>query len=226
MGNSQWPGWLGTLPVFSGSTAYDDVFVSALISSACTQLNYLRGHMAAAGNWRIANADSLLVCGILLEPLPLAETVRSFAIEILNDAFSRQVLSDGVHVERTPGYHYWMMKVMTRYWELSRVMPELGLVIDTKTLARMYDYALLSLAPNGAWNALHDCQNIVYGYYEMPNIMDERSAFLRKAGLPEKLPQTSQYFPCAGQALLRSDWELEADYLTFDATLSDSFLAP
>ncbi len=221
LGHSQGGGWLSTLPVFLKSSVYDDGFVSALLDSVLAQMDYLRRHIAPEINWRIANADGLLVGGLLLEPHPAARSLRDFAVRVLNDAFTRQVLPDGCHYERNPSYHHWMTTVMDRCWTLGRAMPELGLAVDAEGVARMYDYSLAATAPNGAWNALHDCQGIRNPDYRSP-AREGRAAFRARAGLPDTLPPPSRFFPDAGHALLRADWTPRADYLTFDASLYGS----
>ena len=218
LGQGVGAGWLGTLPTFFTSDVYDDAFVSAILDSAQGQLAYLRRSIAPEINWRIANANGLLVCGLLLDPDPDARAIRDFGVRTLNDAFVRQVMPDGCHYERNPSYHHWMTTVMDRCWTLAQAMPELGLAVVAETVARMYDYSLASTAPNGAWNALHDCQGIRNPDYRSP-AREGRADFRARAGLPETLPPPSRFFPDAGQALLRTDWTPRADYLTFDATL-------
>ncbi len=218
MGNTQWPGWVGTLPVFMRSPAYDDAFISRLLDSVCVQLEFLMRNMAGGGNWRIANADALMVCGIMLDPLPLARTIREFSAAVLNDSFRRQILPDGVHVERNPGYHHWMAKVMEKFWKLSKTFPDLGLAVETDVLAKMFDYSAAATPPRGGWNAIHDSQGAKTGHNRC-EAMADRAAFRAKAGLPDVLPPLSQFFPYAGQAMLRSSWATDADYLVFDASL-------
>ena len=222
LGNSQWPGWLGTLPIFLGSAAYDDDFINRLLASAECQLDFLsdRG-LPGAGNWRLTSLDTLIVAVILLEPRPLAGRHRESAVQLLQDAFRRQVLPDGVHIERNPSYHHWMANVMERFWDLSRALPELGLSVDPSVVARMYDYSIASMAPDGGWNALHDCQsarNPTYENAKLYAVQADRAGFRIKAGLPDELPSISQFFPDAGQLCLRDSWEPTASYLAFDAT--------
>jgi len=221
MGNSVMPGWLGTLPILSNSQAYDAAFVERLLASAEYQLAFLMAHMPGAGNWRLTSADTLIVCGISLEPRPTAARLREFGVRVLRDAFRRQVLPDGAHIERNPSYHHWMARVMERFWALGRAMPELGLVVDPAIVARMYDYSLASMAPDGGWNALHDCQaarNPKYEKRPLYGMQRDRTEFRKKAGLPDVLPPLAQYFPDAGQVCLRDSWEPTANYLVFDAT--------
>lgn len=217
VGNSQFAGWLGALPTLMNSQAFDAAFVDEIIASCAAQLDFLMTHIAPHINWRIANADSLLVSGICLPHLPSAVRWRQFGVRVLNDAWHRQVLPDGAHYERNPSYHAWMTRVMASYWKLARVMPGLGLVMDADGIARMFDYALACTRPNGSLNAMHDCTGERTGSH--PNaIREQRADFRRTAGLPDELPPTAQHFPHAGQCFLRDGWGEDATYLTFDAT--------
>ncbi|MEI6519204.1 MAG: heparinase II/III family protein [bacterium] len=219
MGTSQWPGWLGTLPIFLSSKIFDDTFTEYLLESIELQLKFLKQHIPYDGNWRLTSADTLVVSGILLETRPIAEDIRNFGVRVLNDAFRRQIMPDGVHIERNPSYHHWMANVTERFWELGRSMPEIGLVVDTKVVENMFDYSLACMAPDGGWNALHDCQSARNPSYDILFIMQrDRNAFREKAGLPDTLPPLSTYFPNAGQIFMRDSWESTATYLVFDAS--------
>ena len=209
--------WVMTLADFLPSPAFSDEFVGEMLDSIRAQLDFLGGHLAPAANWRIAHADSLLMASIALPMLPEAEGWRDLAVRVLNDAFQRQVLPDGAHCERTPGYHHWMTNVFERYWQLARALPELGLCMRVEPIARMHDYALATTTPNGSTTGLHDCDARFTGAYD-PTVADARAAFRRKAGLPEALPPASQFFPDAGQAFFRDRWDEDAVYVTFDAT--------
>lgn len=217
LGNSQWPGWMGCLPVFAASAAFDADFVEQVIASCQTQLNYLADNISGGSNWRIANADALVVGGVSLSFLPQAPRWRAFGVRVINDAWQRQVLPDGTHRERNPGYHRWMTRVMFAYWKLQQEIPELGLTIEAKKLARMFDYSLAVARPNGSLNAMHDCQGERSGSHQ-DEMRDLHAEFLHLSELPEEESPTSRFFPDAGQAFLRDSWEEDATYLTFDAT--------
>ena len=209
--------WLGALPSFLASQAFDGKFVEAVTASAACQLEFLTTHLSSAGNWRIAQADALMTAGLRLDGSPGAEAWRRLGAHVLNDAFRRQVLPDGVHCERNPDYHQWMTGVFEDYWRLARAMPELGLELSAATIGRMHDYALASLRPTGGFNALHDCAGAHAGR-RAPSWDAARRRFLQEAGLPTALPPTSQNFPDAGQACWRDSWDEDAAYVTFDAT--------
>jgi hypothetical protein len=209
--------WFTALPALLDSTAFDDETVDAMLGSAQAQLDYLLDHLSSRMNWRIAQADSLLTNALRLEGLPGAQRWREAGIYVLNDAFHRQILPDGAHMERNPSYHQWMTDVFEKYWRLGRAMPELALVMQAGPIARMHDYALGATRPNGALNAMHDSVGRRTGS-EPNRAMQARTAFRREAGLTDELPPTSQIFPDAGQAFLRDGWGEDATYVTFDAT--------
>lgn len=209
--------WFSTMPGFLGSPAFTDELLQAAVDSAAVQIEFLVPRIATHMNWRIAQADALLTTGIRLDFHPQAGSWRDRGVRILNEAFQRQVLPDGVHAERNPGYHGWMTNVFERFWSLSRGMPELGLRIDAGKLSRMFDYAVAVTRPNGDLNAMHDCVGRTSGPAK-ETWMKKRESFRAGAGLDAMLPPLSQWFPQAGQALLRDAWNADATYVTFDAT--------
>lgn len=209
--------WWATLPLLLDAPVPDDTLLQDAADSTACQLAYLKNNMTLAGNWRVAQADAFLTCGLVLRSRPESADWRAFAVGILNDAFRRQVLPDGVHIERNPGYHSWMTAVFERCWHLGRAFPDLGLAMTPEVIARMHDYLLASCRPNGELNSLHDSQGACVARRK-PDWDQARSNFRHAAGLPGTLPPTVQIFPHAGQALLRDSWNEEALYITFDAT--------
>ncbi|MCX5658201.1 MAG: heparinase II/III family protein [Planctomycetota bacterium] len=209
--------WFSTLPALLASPAFEDALAQAAVDSAAAQIEYLVPRIATHMNWRIAQADALLATGIRLDFHPAAEGWRGRGVRILNEAFQRQVLDDGAHAERNPGYHSWMTTVYERYWRLSRQLPELGLRIETAKLARMFDYVVGVTRPNGSFNAMHDCTGRMTGPASDTWLV-ARARFRAEAGLEAVAAPLSQWFPLAGQAFLRDAWSPDATCVTFDAT--------
>ena len=208
--------WWNALPRLLDSPALDDALIEAAASSTICQLAFLETRLDG-GNWRIAQADAFLTCGLILRRLPDAAAWRVFAAEILNDTFRRQVFPDGAHVECNPSYHEWMTSIFERCWRLGRAFPELGIAVTADVLARMHDYALACRRPNGERNGMHDCQGAETGARK-PDWDKARREFRCLAGLPDVMPPTIQVFGNAGQAFLRDGWDERAVYITFDAT--------
>lgn len=210
--------WFGSLPAFLTSPAVTDELIESMMASAEAQIDYLLPRIATHMNWRIAQADALLATGIRVDFHPQAGAWRERGVRILNEAFHRQVLPEGVHAERNPSYHGWMTTVYERYWRLAKAMPELGLHVDTAKLARMFDYACAVTRPNGDLNAMHDCTGRMSGPRK-DTWLAKRSAFRKLVGLLDDTPPTTQWFRDAGQFFLRDSWNEDATYLTFDATI-------
>jgi hypothetical protein len=216
-------GWTGALPGLLESPSFDEAFVRAVLESIRVQLAYEMKNMPTVMNWRIAAADCLLAAGLKLSFLPEAAAWREFGVAVLNDAWHRQVLPQGCHAERNPSYHGWMTRVMTAYCNLGRALPELGLVMEPRRVARMWDYALACIRPNGAFNALHDCTGERMGPWNPvrpgDSLRRERERFLREWNLPPGDPPANYFISQAGQALLRTGWGEDDQYVTFDASV-------
>jgi hypothetical protein len=225
MGGSQWPGWTGALLMLAESESFDEAFAQKMIDAISAQMDNIAREPAPGINWRIANADALIVVGLRLGHLPQAALWRRAGVALMNDAAHRQILADGAHFERTPGYHHWMLRVFEKFFNLARAFPELALDIPADLVDRMYDFATHTQRPNLEYNALHDSQ----GDRSTPATkagtgsqgVDYRAlwqAFRRDAGLPEPATPTSRYFPIAGQHYARTEWSPEAAYFSFDAS--------
>jgi len=209
--------WALALPRLLASPTFDDVLLVELLASIDAQCGYLCDHLTPASNWRIAQADALLTCGVAFPDQAGAARWRALGVCILNDAYHRQILPDGVHTERNPAYHWWMTDVFERYWQLGRAIPALGLCLQTEVISRMHDYCLATTRPNGASCALHDDVGRRTGPYD-DRVAAARARFRRSAGLPETMPSTAQFFPEAGQVFIRDGWTPDATYVTFDAS--------
>ena len=58
----------------------------------------------------------------------------------MREALAEQFLPDGVHIERTPGYHDWMAEVAANYAVLPRLFPEADARVDPVRVRRALDY--------------------------------------------------------------------------------------
>ncbi len=218
LGQGNRPGWWGTMATFAKSPHYDEEFIKKMVDSTKNQLDCLCANLRLKGNWRISHLDCILYCSLLI---PGFEQYQAFAVKNLNEVFNRQIQADGSHEEHTPGYHEWMWSIFARLWYLSQAYPELGLNIDTEKTARMWDYYIYSITPDGSSAGIHNSHPWSKGPGRI-KVIEEREEFLKAAGLSgdewslEKNP--SKYFPCAGHIFIRDSWEPDATFLFFDAT--------
>lgn len=209
--------WGTALHEFRDSPCMDEAFFREVVRSFVCQFDYLCTHFRPTGNWRIAAAEGVLLGALRFRQLPGSRTWLTRAVHALNDAAHRQILPDGVHIERNPGYHEWMTRLFERLWRLAETYPELRLQAPARLVRSMYDYTVASTKPNGYLNGLHDSQGR-HAESRVPLTLRRRAGFLVRAHLDPALPPASQTFPCAGQACWRSGWDDQALYITFDAT--------
>jgi hypothetical protein len=218
------------LAAFVDTPVFTDDLLARTVAFTAREAQYLDDHMSTTINWRVHNARDLLMVAVYLPFLSGAARWRRVAVDILNDAWFRQYLPDGVHYERNPVYHIGMARTFCLLYDLGLQMPELGLQMTLEKLAQAYEFAAGCSRPNGYLNALHDSQGDHVGHidtatgqaqlagHKSVNGYRIRAEFRRKYGLPEQLPATSQYFPDAGLGFFRTGWSEDDQYVVFDAT--------
>jgi len=81
-------------------------FANSLIDSLAEQISFLTSNLETdiGGNHLVKNIRALATAGRVLFG-PQAEAARDAALRLLAMAIDEQILSDGVHFERSPSYH-------------------------------------------------------------------------------------------------------------------------
>ena len=214
LGNDEQTGWSGTLPAFLDSKAFDDAFLDRMLASISSQAAYLQHHLAGWGNWRIVQVDTLVFISLRFPFLPNAQEIFDAGIDEISKALPSQFLPDGVHIERTPGYHQWMTRIALDYYRLAKIFPQTRIPLDSARLARGQDYIAQS-----ALSGINDFRSTLRDTDPAPALEKRRQVlqmlYPRK---PVKLPPLEQVFPDAGQIYVRSAWKPKADYLSFDCS--------
>ena len=223
--------WVRALPMLLDHPAFDEAFLSRSVEFLRGQTHYLEQHISTVINWRIFNARDLLTAALHLNFLPEAAAWKERAIDILNDAWFRQILPDHVHYECNPHYHGEMTKIFVQFYRLQQVHPSLGLKMTLDQLAGMYDFMLACTKPSGYNCSIHDSQsvfsgNIRDGIYKKGwgqahkgiDYFSDWKAFRQEFGLPLNYPTIHQNFPNAGLLFSRTDWEEDASWISFDTT--------
>jgi hypothetical protein len=215
LGSSQFAGWGGVLPIFLKSSAFDDAFVDQILASITRQANWLNRHLTPTGNWRISQLDALVFTALRFPFLPDADHWLKAGTSGMQAALATQFLPDGVHIERTPGYHHWMTQVAASYALLPRIFPQADAQVDPDLLARSLDYAAQSdlSGVNDSTASHRDPDKLEW--------VDRRREILARLGMlpaPPDAPPLAQVFADAGQVFVRTAWKPGADYLAFDAS--------
>lgn len=219
--------WSGSLPLLVPSPAFDPEFAGRVAAYNAAQFDYLRHHLSTTINWRVFNAHALLKGGLYLAFDERAADWRRYAVSVLNDAWFRQFLPDGVHAERNPVYHTGMAGTFCDLVRLRQHLPELGLVMTLERLTAIYDFILACVKPNGYFCGIHDSQSEFTGH-RRDNVHTTSHKgvdgtrlwedFRRQFALPLEHPAPCQVFPDAGLAFLRTGWDEDAAWMSFDGT--------
>ena len=215
LGSSHFCGWAGSLPAFLKSPAFDDAFLTWMVDSVASQVDFLSRHLTGWGNWRIAELDTVVFTVLRLPFLPKAKELLDIGVTGMRNALATQFLPDGVHVERSPSYHHWMAQVLASYYDLGKRFPEADARVEADMVIRAWDYAAQSdlFGVNDSGAPHRDPKAMRYSetrHELLSRLMPERGA--------EATAPLEQVFPVAGQVFARSAWKPGADYLAFDAS--------
>lgn len=218
MGGLRFPGWLGVTPGLVGSRAFDEKFLDKMLQSMLWQLDWLRVNLKPQANWRIASLDALMSNALRI-PEKFGHHLQ-FAVENLNAELAGQFTPDGVHIERSGGYHDWMCEVYVKLWRLSRRRPDTGLKIDGEKVARIHSYSLQRIKPNSAGCAFNDASSQFHTKENASELLDkavsEHKELLTEADLPSDVPNLA-VFGQAGHVFYRTGWSVNDTWWAFDA---------
>lgn len=149
--------WLHAASAFAAQLRADETFRQRLLSSIYAQARFLSADLEwdVRGNHLLKNLRALLWSGLAfegVEPQAWFEKVIPLFLRELDE----QVLADGGHFERSPGYHLQVLKdcLETGLW-LRRNDRDVPPQLDN-ALRRMLDYLAAILPPGGQVPLLRD----------------------------------------------------------------------
>ncbi len=184
------------------------VFLAALREHG----RFLMTHAARQGNWVVAEARGLVELGVMFPEFKEAKAWREEGFRRLRRELAAQVLPDGVHIERTPGYHGMTMGC---FMEPVRLGLLNGLEIDggedfVTKLEQMHEYYLYGAKPNHRMPQIGDT-----GPMNVDKMLRRGWNMFRRADMrwvvedgKEGSPPVhrSYAFAAAGQYISRSAW--------------------
>ncbi|NUQ01703.1 MAG: alginate lyase family protein, partial [Armatimonadetes bacterium] len=111
---------------------------------------FLMAHAARGGNWVVAEARGLVELGIMFPEFKEAAAWRAEGFRRLRYELDQQVLADGMHIERTPGYHGMTLGCFLEPFQLGLLnqveIADQAAFLDA--LERMHEYYLYGQKPN------------------------------------------------------------------------------
>lgn len=171
-------------------------------------------------NHGLAEAGALLLIAKNFPGFPEAPAWQATALKRLDDVLSRVLDEDGVEVEQSPFYHFY---VLTGFWEIYRWAREYQIPLPPQfdqRVRQMLRYASLIVLPNGEVPLLGSsvARNVRKSqdtprYREMA-ALDPGFLYVLTAGAQGTPPsETRVRFPSSGQAVLRSGFGTAEDCL-------------
>jgi len=173
---------------------------------------FLMTHAARTGNWVVAEARGLVELGVLFPEFKEAKAWREEGFRRLKRELQKQVLEDGVHVERTPGYHSMTMSCFMDPVRLGHLNQVEGAGIDEfiSKIEKMHELYLYGSKPNRRMAQIGDAgpmsaDRFLRRGYEMFRRDDMR--YVVSDGKEGRPPVHRSYaFDAAGFYVSRSAW--------------------
>lgn len=164
------------------------------------------------GNWAVAEARGLAELGVMLPEFKESAAWRDEAYRRLREELEAQVLADGVHVERSPGYHSMTLSCFLEPVRLALLNRSEVADLErfTATLEKMHELYLYGVKPNHKMAQLGDAgpmsaDSLLQRGWDM--FRREDMQWVVTGGKQGRPPVHRSYaFPAAGQYVSRSAW--------------------
>jgi hypothetical protein len=215
--------WLWLMGAAWNLPGFDGRVKGLMLRSLWEHARHLADYRGHPGNWRLLEAASLSLVGMLFPEFSESVTWREKGLERLERETSLQFFPDGMHFEISPLYHGLCVQACLEVFEAAKhagldVPPTIGTGLATwfRTLAALY-------RPNFTRPSINDSGGF----------LDHERALLRYAGATLELPdvlwtgsrgrrghppsEITAFFPDAGMAVVRSEYSEQGLYFLFRA---------
>jgi len=196
----------------------------AVLKSMHDQLGYLEQIIPTAhNNWIVIGADGMMATAVRLPELRDRQRFIDYAWEKVLTEADRQVLPDGVQFELSQAYHGVVERLLLDVMEICR---EAGLEVPgamEDVTARMLDYTMQTIAPDGLQVAFND-SDAARGDGARARLAREGRRrgrrdwlYVGTGGAEGEPPEVlSQAFEYGGVYVMRTGWGRGDTFLTFD----------
>jgi hypothetical protein len=214
--------WPQAYHLFLLAPEFTDDDLLLFLRSGLEQMRHLLKH-PQSGNWLTMEMNGVYTFASLFPEFSEAAEARRRAVDLLYRDMKTQFLADGAQYELTPGYHQVALGNILSLPKLAKLMGrEEELPADfVASMEKAYDFNLKLMTPsrdlpryNDSWRC-----NVLNSLREALNFFPEREDFRwvvsdARAGQPPA--ELSYFLPWAGFFALRSSWQRDANYVSFD----------
>lgn len=216
--------WMRAFQWIKNTPLIDDELLIDWMKSFYMHARYLEVSAELTTNRGAGEAYALLAAGVLLPEFKEAGDWRKLGLIRLENIIRTDVLPDGVYNELSPGY---LDFTLPNFENALNLASSSGIETPESFrtgIMKMFDYLLYASEPNRYVPSLNDSQKL-YKPLDVrlriaAKLFPERQDYAwfttdGKTGTPP--PQTSRLFADAGQAVMRSGWGRQDNYLLMDA---------
>jgi len=204
--------WPPALLQLRAAKAFDETTLCVFLKGIQQHGRFLMEKEARGGNWVIHEAKAQLMMGMFFPELKEAEQWLARGIARTRAELDKQVFGDGIHIERTPGYHGGCLESFVSVLQLLALnsIDFDGRDHFLRKIEKMYDFYLYGIKPDGTMPVLGDTGKARYDRflrkgYERFHRLD--FLYVATGGQEGSEPvATSHAFPTAGLYAMRSDW--------------------
>ncbi|MBI2421640.1 MAG: alginate lyase family protein [Candidatus Hydrogenedentes bacterium] len=214
--------WAAGFHALQRDPAFTPVTRILLLSSIPDHARYLRNFHKETSNWIAMELNGLASAGIGWPEFKEAAGWVDYGVARLTEELAAQVYPDGAQMELTSHYHRVTLNNFQAITDLMRKAGREAPPAFSETVARMWDYLAYTLNPQGysPLNNDSDLDRNGPGVLAMAESLGRPDwTWIASNGArgtqPEGLP--SRVFPWAGQLVMRSGWDRDAQWAFFDA---------
>lgn len=192
-----------------------------VLTSIPEHTHYLRNFHAAEGNWLTMEMSGLAMAATAWPEFKHAPAWLAYAKDQMEKGLEAQVYPDGVQKELTSMYHQVALSNFDLFADICREAKETLPQSYRKGLEKMNRYIALSVRPTGYGAMNNDSDKS----YNRDRILEAAAAYSREDwvfiasnGKRGKRPEgpPSVVFPWAGQVIMRSGYDADAQWAFFD----------
>ena len=192
-----------------------------MLSSLPEHIHYMRNFHARAGNWLTMEMSGLAMVATAWPEFKGSADAVAYAKGNMLEGLKGQVYPDGVQKELTSHYHQVALYNFKQFQEICDQANEPLPAEYKKELEKMYNYIAWSIRPTGYGILNNDSD----ARYNREPVMEAASGygredwlFIASNGTKGKRPEDgpSVVFPWAGQIVMRSGYEPDAQWAFFD----------
>jgi len=214
--------WMNAFYRLQDCDAFSPAARILMLSSLVEHASYLQlFHRREAGNWAVTELDGLGTIGAAWPEFAAAPGWRKYALEKMGRQMRDQVYPDGSMLELTVHYH----RIATEHFDrFVQTFQEFGIPVPDSLIAGvhgMWNYLAYTTRPDGTSPENNDSdrrdmrEKLVgaareHGHPEWAYIASNGAQGTAPAAGP------SVVFPWAGQAIMRSGWDAQAQWSFFD----------